>query len=72
MSEPVWGVYQEGELWIAREHELRPGEFRPTGNTLTHASKEKLHEALRRMGLSLTFKFKSKPGRPVRLKEAWH
>jgi hypothetical protein len=71
MSVPIWGVYQEGELWLGREHEIRPGEFRPTGNTMVFPSKERLVEALKRMGLSRSHKFAGKPGKPVHLKETW-
>jgi hypothetical protein len=69
----VWGVFdhpaEEAEAWVAREFEVRPSEYCPTGQAIEAPTLEALHKILRDdMGLTRSHRFANET---ATLKEAW-
>jgi hypothetical protein len=57
----VWGVFDHPaeypETWVAREFEVLPGEFRPTGHAIEAPTLDALQTILRKMGLMRSHRF---------------
>jgi hypothetical protein len=68
----VWGVFDHPaeypESWVAREFEVLPAEFRPTGRVIEAPTLENLHRILRELGLDRSYRFTEEI---ATLKEAW-
>jgi hypothetical protein len=66
----VWGVFdQGGEFWVAKEYEIRPGEYKPTGGIITAVTREELHASLTARGLERSHALRTEPW--AALKEVW-
>ena len=65
----VWGVWDRGESWLAREFRIEAGHYRATNQTIVASSLGELQAKLRGLGLERTITFND---RTSALKEAWY